>query len=257
MYHILYFQRQGCSVCKALVNSDDYYPPGLSLNKIPEVDLAGEWFSERCETRPNGMFLTRRLLFEKDGRSWEGFYYHYVDALCREPSFTIHSMGNYAPGDLSNEVGRSYNFDFKVLQLKITPGDRMMAESLNVDDRCGVKGTWRIGEEQDVTGTNGCHLMGISLPHVEYEIVRLEKDHHKSLLYLGQRPSDGSHPSTPQKRPTSFQSPLLKCSKPITVTPPTVRKYVLRTSAAPSCYFPSLLLQITALFCSALIYLWN
>ena len=223
-------------MCLSLMNADDYYPPSLKRTHTPKVALPGEWFSERCETRPNGMFLTRRLLFKDDGKSWEGHYYHYVDALCRQPTFTIYAAGTYVSGALSGQVGRSYDFDFKVLKVKITPGDRQIVKRLNGDEeaKCGVKDGWEIGVEQDVTWTHGCEGLGIRVPHVEYEILRYEKDHHRSLLYLGQRPSDGSHPSTPQQRPTSFQSPMVKCDKPITVTPPIVRRYDhQRTSGAP------------------------
>lgn len=195
------------------------------------------------------MFLTRRLLFDDDNKSWEGSYYHYVDALCRQPTFTIYALGTYASGPPSSQVGRSYDFDFKVNQVKITPGDKQIVRRLNEDDDtlCGRKGEWAIGEEQDVTDTAGCAYLGISVPHVEYEILRYEKHRHNTILFLGQRPSDGGHPSTPHKRPTSFQAPLVKCAKPLSVTPPTVREYNRQRTSGAACRQPGTLQTVLML----------
>lgn len=210
------FQTTGCSICSLVAKGDDRYPPVLHRRHPIKVDLPGEWFSENCETRPNSHFLTRRLLFSNNNQSWEGYYYHYADGLCREPMFTIYAKGTYVAGMPSPHVAYSFHYDFKVLQVKITPEDERISRTLNEQQdrsKCGLKGEWEVAVEQDVTPTRGCTPLGISVPHVEYELLKVEKEHRKYKLYLGQRASDNKDPTTPHRRPTSFQLPLIKCSR--------------------------------------------
>ena len=56
--------------------------PPVLVSQLPESGHPyGEWVSERCESRNEGAFVTRRLLFESDARTWHGFYYYYNDAM--------------------------------------------------------------------------------------------------------------------------------------------------------------------------------
>lgn len=158
------------------------------------------------------MFVTRHLVFHEINKTWEGYYHHFSDALCREPLFTVYASGNYHVGIMSPVTRDAYHFDFKVLEAKVTPKTEALINTLEKSAQpCGNKEPWKIGREEQVSDVHGCPALGIQIPHVEYELVRLSFDHHKILLFLGQRRSDGSAPAQPEDRPTSFQAPLVRC----------------------------------------------
>ena len=75
--------------------------------------------------------------------------------------------------------------------------------------------------------------LGITVPHVEYELLRLRGDHGsgRPTLSLGQRPSDGSLPTDENQRPTSFQAPLRPCGPLPKVQPSKYDAYWLYNSA--------------------------
>lgn len=204
-----------CEVCRIIRNASHSSPPRLPVQRKLEVSLAGDWVTPRCETRPNGNYLTRYLSFFSDGKSWKGSYEFYRDALCSESSFRIEVKGSYFKGQRSNKVKTAYNYVFKTTRLKVTPLDFQMVGFLNnyLGRNCGENSSWEIRKTKDVTSTNGCVALGITLPNVEYELMKTEYEHRGSFLYVGQRPSDFVSLSTPKNRPTSFQSPLLKCGE--------------------------------------------
>ena len=76
---------------------------------------------------------------------------------------------------------------------------------------CGKAGYWKLGDEQDVTPTKGCVTLGIQLPNMEQDLIRMETGHHKLFLFVSQRSTN--HPIRPYylPPPTSFQPPLSKC----------------------------------------------
>ena len=92
---------------------------------------------------------------------------------------------------------------------------------------CGRKGSWRVGMPQDVTPTNGCKEIGLTVPLMEHDLVKMEttKSGHHLLLYLGQTDTDAVVQTSLNRgyvspRPTSYQPPLIQCrSQPPSLSP--------------------------------------
>ncbi|CAL1537138.1 unnamed protein product [Lymnaea stagnalis] len=206
----------GCGVCSRIMSSSALYPPRLTSHAGTLLSLEGEWVSTRCESRQYGMFLTRWLHFLPDGASWQGQYDYYHDALCRHPSFSLNAKGNYAGGTDSTLVHGAKDYSFKVTRLKVIPHDQATVDSMNHygGNGCGKAHGWAVGQEQDVTKTGGCVTLGIRLPNMERDIMKMEVVHRKLHLYVGQRLIDRKPGTSYQKeRPTAFQEPLVKCDQ--------------------------------------------
>ncbi|CAJ1050302.1 protein APCDD1-like [Xyrichtys novacula] len=210
MHHI-----HPCPVCALVYRSSEQRPPVLPRGPAAPLTLKGRWVSQHCETRPNILFLTRDFTFDSDQHAWEGIYRHYSDPVCSRPTFTLRASGHYAQGNPSVKISGATEFVFKVTQVKVTAEEESTAKLLNGTrpGKCGQAGGWEVGVEQDVTPTAGCNVLGIKLPHKEYELFKTELDHRKHpLLFIGERLTDGSSPDRPQRRPTSFQAAMMLCS---------------------------------------------
>ncbi|KPP74523.1 hypothetical protein Z043_106315 [Scleropages formosus] len=210
MHHI-----HPCLVCALVYRATEQSPPVLPATPTPPLSLDGRWVSQQCEVRPAVLFLTRDFTFHEDQHTWEGVYQHYSDPACHQPTFRVHASGRYTRGASSPKVPGGTDFVFKVTQAKVTVQEKVTARVLNSSEEgtCGLGRAWEEGVEQDITPTHGCAALGIKLPHKEYELFRMELDHRKRpLLFIGERPTDGSSPDRPQKRPTSYQAPLAHCS---------------------------------------------
>ncbi|XP_026205166.1 protein APCDD1-like [Anabas testudineus] len=210
MHHI-----HPCPVCALVYRSSEQHPPVLPHGPAAPVSLAGRWVSRRCETRPTVQFLTRDFTFDPDQHMWEGIYRHYSDPSCSQPTFTLRASGHYAQGNPSAKVSGATEFVFKVTQVRVTAMEEPIAKLLNGarPGKCGQAGAWKVGVAQDLTPTDGCTVLGIKLPHKEYELFKTELDQRKHpQLFIGERPTDGSSPDRPLRRPTSFQGPMVLCS---------------------------------------------
>ncbi|XP_026902327.1 protein APCDD1-like [Acinonyx jubatus] len=203
-----------CPACSLIAGSNEHHPPVLPPQVALPLHLGGRWVSPGCEVRPAVLFLTRLFTFHGHNRSWEGYYHHFSDPACRQPTFTVYAAGRYTRGTPSNKVLGGTELAFQVTRARVTPMDQVTTAMLNFSEpsSCGGPGAWSLGTERDVTATNGCLPLGIRLPHVEYELFKMELDPlGQSLLFIGQRPTDGSSPDSPEKRPTSYQAPLVLC----------------------------------------------
>nr|CAD7406626.1 unnamed protein product [Timema cristinae] len=198
---VLVLVSQWCPVCQAVSRASERAPPDLHARpRLPVLHsyLAGEWVSTRCETRPLGLFLKRRLRFSAVDRTWRGEYRFFGDLACTAPLFTATAGGRYS--------GRGSELDFRMEQASLTVLDSAMAKSL----RCGAE-PWVSGVARDLSRSHGCSDLGILIPSVEYETVRVDVDTlGSSLLLLGQPDTDNRRRG-PEDRPTAYQPPLVQC----------------------------------------------
>ncbi|XP_066140277.1 protein APCDD1-like [Euwallacea fornicatus] len=189
-------------------------PPHLIEKPPLPPYIWGQWTSTRCESRPGGtLYLTRRFSFYSDDSSWIGEHNFYSDPFCRIPKFIVTAAGHFKLQGLNYHLKRTSSIDFYIEKASLTVLDSRMIYDLGLSRHCGV-GEWEVNVPKELSTTGGCMQLGIFLPSVQYDVVKLEMDYKGScLLFLGQVDTDNVQLNDVTKRPTAFQKPLVKCGE--------------------------------------------
>ncbi|OQV21371.1 putative Protein APCDD1 [Hypsibius exemplaris] len=235
-----------CPVCRAIEAArSPSQPPVLRDRKhqppFLQSELAGQWHSvSECESRPSGSFIRRILTLQPDSAEWQGEYQHYTEPDCQQRSFTILGSGTFTLEEPYALIPSAQKIDFLVVNASVTAHLDFVLQQLTAPNNsdCGL-GTWFLNSPKDITPTNGCRLLGLTIPNADFNIVRLERDTFSNgLLFLGQDYQESAvpHPhnspehfensATISLRPTSFQPALLQCP------PRTQQRTTLSSSAA-------------------------
>jgi hypothetical protein len=205
-------QAHGCHICYEVSRCTERSPPHLLARPRLPAYLGGEWVSARCESRPLGYFVTRRLRFHVGDRTWHGEYRFYTDPACAVPTFTAAASGRYSRSlTTSSKVQGGVEFDFRIEHASLTVFDRGLAQNLQVQGRCIATGVWKVGVPRDLTPSRGCPSLGIIVPSTEYELVRVEMDAQGNPLLLMGQPDTDNKKRGPRERPTAYQWPLIHC----------------------------------------------
>ena len=93
-------------------------------------------------------------------------------------------------------------------------------------NRCGLDGSWRVNQAQDVTSTGGCAGLGIRVPSMALDLLRVDVDAAgQTLLSFGDvavhqeasptttttQPQSQPQRRQPTARPTSYLPALRQC----------------------------------------------
>ena len=207
---VSYFSQANCSFCQFIHNTEEFNPPLLGAKTEYQVILRSEWVSTKCEVR-KVHFVTRHLVFHNNF-TWEGYFFYYLDPMCQHPVYSIYVKGTHSDGTKSEAVMGGTEFEFVTNKMWITPQNVIQVDKLNNNQNdCARAGSWTLNEPQEVTSTNGCAPIGVTLPHTELELMRMEQGAGgRALLFNGLQSTDEELQGL--VGPTSYQSPLMHCA---------------------------------------------
>lgn len=171
----------------------------------------GTWLSDTVETRPDGnggsLYLKRKFTITNDKSI--GDFTFYADKEGKTVNMLLHFEGPYTLGKASTALTNATEGEFPFEVVKLTPKNDGITGFLNTSapNTCG-KDMWKTDVEQDLTPTKGCKTIGFDIEKCpkEYDLIKVEGN----KLFFGARPSDGSGLCSAEKRPTSFQVPVIK-----------------------------------------------
>jgi len=224
---------EDCHVCRLVAKSTEKSPPHLHARPRLPVYPVGDWVSSSCETRPIGTFLLRRMKFSDHSHGFDGFYshptfqalfYYYTDPECSSGTLTVLASGYYSAGGDSERVQGATEFDFYIQSVSITVHDESTARNLNglKGNRCGLDGSWKVGRMQDVTSTGGCLGLGIRVPTVANDLLKMDLNgvgHPQLYFGIAENPAEVAPPADQTSssgrdlplRPTSYLPPMERC----------------------------------------------
>lgn len=182
------------------------------LNKKPHLPpfISGEWISSRCEIRPMDVYLLRRFSFDQSESKWIGEHKFFADPFCTYAKFIVTAAGRFFLSPFSEEVQWSTNIDFHIDRATLTALEEKVITDMRLTGFCGV-GEWKANVPKELGPTNGCLYLGIVIPSIRFDVVKMEMDYRGVwLLFLGQADTNNL-PTMDNERPTAFQLPLVKC----------------------------------------------
>jgi hypothetical protein len=173
--------------------------------------LVGHWKSTQCEVRPGAgdqkYYVKRDFTYTKTDS--QAFITFYADATCDESKrvsrvfFTGPYVVRAQPLEGAGATKGASPAHFVFATLKITPLADGFAQYLNsaAPGTCGTK-KWVVGQEQDVTGTNGCSaVFSFNACPWEQDVVKVVGDE----LFFGARPANGGCNPDVAHFPSDFQ----------------------------------------------------
>ncbi|KAK4876860.1 hypothetical protein RN001_009366 [Aquatica leii] len=204
-----YLVHYTCNICSNLGTSDRVPPHLIEKARLPPY-IWGEWVSQRCEVRPMGLYLTRQFSFYGDDNVWVGEHRFYVDPFCTLLKFVVTASGTFQLDNKIHILKEASNIDFRIEKATLTIYDQHMIYYMPWSN-CG-KQMWKVGVSQELADTNGCQQLGIIIPSVQYDVVKVEMSYQGYwLLFLGQADTENMPVDSPSERPTAFQVPLVRC----------------------------------------------
>lgn len=210
-----------CKICDKLESATPQKKVILSQPK-KSWKIEDEWTSPTCQA-VSDTFMSRFLKFSpvdsKGQRAWKLVYYFFLDSLCKVLSYKISAKGTYTKPNKSANIAGAFEVEFNLTDTEITPYEMLIVELLQAEPEgtCGVSSKWRAGITQSVKSTRGCRMFRINIPSIEYDVLKtIKKGDDLVELYTGQSSTDNIVPNSPEKRPTSFQLPLRRCSDIVT-----------------------------------------